>query len=197
MTTIITTNFINFFYHIIINSLIIIFKHKIIKNYYLSLLITKKWLYCLPNLVNMELSIDKRTVDILYVDKENLHNFTGTDIVKFVTNNDINGIDLFVALLSGVYNLKPAETNLLKVVVNYNRKVASPIVRQKAKDEYEISATTYFRSLYSLRDKGLVYIDIDNNIACGSAVQINKYRLEKAKLFAVELNPKSNTNKIL
>ena len=24
----------------------------------------------------MELSIDKRTVDILYVDKENLHNFT-------------------------------------------------------------------------------------------------------------------------
>ena len=92
----------------------------------------------------MELSIDKRTVDILYVDKENLHNFTGTDIVKFITNNDINGIDLFVALLSGVYNLKPAETNLLKVVVNYNRKVASPIVRQKAKDEYEISATTYF-----------------------------------------------------
>ena len=138
----------------------------------------------------MELSIDKRTVDILYVDKENLHNFTGTDIVKFITNNDINGIDLFVALLSGVYNLKPAETNLLKVVVNYNRKVASPIVRQKAKDEYEISATTYFRSLYTLRD-------IDNNIACGSAVQINKYRLEKAKLFAVELNPKSNTNKIL
>ena len=125
----------------------------------------------------MELSIDKRTVDILYVDKENLHNFTGTDIVKFITNNDINGIDLFVALLSGVYNLKPAETNLLKVVVNYNRKVASPIVRQKA--------------------KGLVYIDIDNNIACGSAVQINKYRLEKAKLFAVELNPKNNTNKIL
>ena len=54
----------------------------------------------------MELSIDKRTVDILYVDKENLHNFTGTDIVKFITNNDINGIDLFVALLSGVYNLK-------------------------------------------------------------------------------------------
>ena len=102
-----------------------------------------------------------------------------------------------MALLSGVYNLKPAETNLLKVVVNYNRKVASPIVRQKAKDEYEISATTYFRSLYTLRDKGLVYIDIDNNIACGSAVQINKYRLEKAKLFAVELNPKSNTNKIL
>ena len=153
------------------------------------MLVTKKWLYCLPNLVNMELSIDKRTVDILYVDKENLHNFTGTDIVKFVTNNDINGIDLFVALLSGVYNLKPAETNLLKVVVNYNRKVASPIVRQKAKDEYEISATTYFRSLYTLRDKGLVYIDIDNNIACGSAVQINKYRLEKAKLFAVELNP--------
>ena len=101
------------------------------------MLVTKKWLYCLPNLVNMELSIDKRTVDILYVDKENLHNFTGTDIVKFVTNNDINGIDLFVALLSGVYNLKPAETNLLKVVVNYNRKVASPIVRQKAKDEYE------------------------------------------------------------
>ena len=42
-----------------------------------------------------------------------------------------------------------------------------------------------------------MYIDIDNNIACGSAVQINKYRLEKAKLFAVELNPKSNTNKIL
>ena len=102
-----------------------------------------------------------------------------------------------MALLSGVYNLKPAETNLLKVVVNYNRKVASPIVRQKAKDEYEISATTYFRSLYTLRDKGLVYIDIDNNIACGSTVQINKYRLEKAKLFAVELNPKSNTNKIL
>ncbi len=161
------------------------------------MLVTKKWLYWLPNLVNMELSIDKRTVDILYVDKENLHNFTGTDIVKFITNNDINGIDLFVALLSGVYNLKPAETNLLKVVVNYNRKVSSPIVRQKAKDEYEISATTYFRSLYSLRDKGLVYIDIDNNIACGSAVQINKYRLEKAKLFAVELNPKSNTNKIL
>ena len=84
------------------------------------MLVTKKWLYWLPNLVNMELSIDKRTVDILYVDKENLHNFTGTDIVKFVTNNDINGIDLFVALLSGVYNLKPAETNLLKVVVNYN-----------------------------------------------------------------------------
>ena len=87
------------------------------------MLVTKKWLYWLPNLVNMELSIDKRTVDILYVDKENLHNFTGTDIVKFITNNDINGIDLFVALLSGVYNLKPAETNLLKVVVNYNRKV--------------------------------------------------------------------------
>ena len=26
----------------------------------------------------MELSIDKRTVDILYVDKENLHNFNGS-----------------------------------------------------------------------------------------------------------------------
>lgn len=159
--------------------------------------ITKKWLYCLPNLVSMELNIDKRNVDILYVDKENLHNFTSNDIVKFITNNDINGIDLFVALLSGVYNLKPAETNLLKVIVNYNRRVTSPVVRQKAKDEYEISATTYFRSLYALRDKGLIYIDIDNNVSCTSVIQINKYRLEKAKLFAIELNPKINNNKLL
>lgn len=140
----------------------------------------------------MNIEVDNRQKEIIYVDKVNLHNASNNDIIKLIAKDYKNKLEIYTNIIAGIYKLKEAERNLLNIIMKLGGYVYSPEAREKAKEIYSISCTNYFRTLYSLRDKKLIYIDVNNNVSVCSNIKLKNKDINNAKFIVIEIKDKNN-----
>lgn len=144
----------------------------------------------------MNLVIDKRKTNIIYVDKDNNHVANNNDIIKLIATNNTSAIDAYVKILAGTYNLNDTEIAVLKYLIAGNSNELAGIVCDAVAKLICKSTTTVTRAIASLRDKRLIYIDGTNAVKVSSSIATSTSAIANAKFLIVELHPEITSNGI-
>lgn len=144
----------------------------------------------------MNLVIDKRKTDIIYVDKDNNHVANNNDIIKLIATNNTSAIDAYVKILAGTYSLNNTEIAVLKYLIAGNSNELVGIVCDAVAKLICKSTATVTRAIASLRDKRLIYIDSANAIKVSSSIAISTSAIANAKFLVIELHPEITSNGI-
>ena len=144
----------------------------------------------------MDITIDKRRTDIIYVDKANNHVAYNDETIKLINNCDNTIIDIYLSVIAGVYKLNDTEVEILKYIIcNSNADRYNNILNNVSKI-IKKSTTTVARAINSLKDKKLIHIYSSNNVAISNDIAIPKYTANNAKFLIIELNPKVTSKEI-
>ena len=65
----------------------------------------------------MDITIDKRKTDIIYVDKANNHVAYNKEVIKLINNRNSSVIDVYVNILAGFNNLNDTESKVKKYII--------------------------------------------------------------------------------
>ena len=144
----------------------------------------------------MNLVIDKRKTDIIYVDKDNNHVANNNDIIKLIATNNTSAINAYVKILAGTYSLNDTEIAVLKYLIASNSNGLAGIVCDAVAKLICKSTATVARAIASLRDKRLIYIDSANVIKVSSSIAASTSAIDNAKFLIVELHPEITSNGI-
>lgn len=144
----------------------------------------------------MNLVIDKRKTDIIYVDKDNNHVANNNDIIKLIATNNTSAINAYVKILAGTYSLNNTEIAVLKYLIAGNNNELARIVCDAVAKLICKSTATVTRAIASLRDKRLIYIDSANAIKVSSSIAISTSAIANAKFLVIELHPEITSNGI-
>ena len=144
----------------------------------------------------MDITIDKRKTDIIYVDKANNHVAYNKEVIKLINNCNSSVIDVYVNILAGFNNLNDTESKVIKYIIcnvkeNYYNYVLNTISKNINK-----STTTISRAIKSLINKKLIYINSANKIILSNAIAIDKDSIDNSKFLIIELNPKVTSKEI-
>lgn len=142
----------------------------------------------------MNLIIDKRKTDIIYVDKDNNHVANNNDIIKLIATNNTSAIDAYIKILAGTYNLNDTEIAVLKYLIAGNSNELAGIVCDAVAKLICKSTATVTRAIASLRDKRLIYIDGDNAVKVSSSIATSTSAIANAKFLVIELHPEITSN---
>ena len=142
----------------------------------------------------MNLVIDKRKTDIIYVDKDNNHVANNNDIIKLIATNNTSAIDTYVKILAGTYNINDTEIAVLKYLIAGNNNELAGIVCDAVAKLICKSTATITRAIASLRDKRLIYIDSANAVKVSSSIAISTSAIANAKFLVIELHPEITSN---
>ena len=152
------------------------------------------------NLYSMNISIDKRKTNIIYVDKENNHIANDDEVLKLVNNcnndsdsNNVN-IDAYVNIIAGYNNLSVIEVDVLKYLLYNSKDNALKDVCDNISKVVNKSGITIKRAVYSLKDKGLVYINAANYVVVSNTINASVSKINNAKFIVIELNTKDTSN---
>lgn len=144
----------------------------------------------------MDITIDKRKTDIIYVDKANNHVAYNKEVIKLINNYNSSVIDVYVNILAGFNKLNDTESKVIKYIIcnvekNYYNYVLNTISKNINK-----STTTISRAIKSLINKKLIYINSANKIILSNAIAIDKDTIDNSKFLIIELNPKVTSKEI-
>ena len=144
----------------------------------------------------MNIVIDNRKSDAMYVDKANNHIANSDEIIRFILTDNASNIDKYIGIIAGVYNLGEAETAVLKyVIINDNTALSGEVCVTVAK-AIDKSTATVARAIANLRDKKLIYGDGAKALRPSIAVATDIKAVAKAKFFVIEVNPEVTSPKI-
>lgn len=152
------------------------------------------------NLYSMNISIDKRKTNIIYVDKENNHIANDDEVLKLVNNcnNDTNSnninIDTYVNIIAGYNNLSTIEVDVLKYLLYNSKDNSLKDVCDNVSKVINKSGITIKRAVYSLKSKGLVYINATNCVVISNTINTSVSKINNAKFIVIELNTKDTSN---
>lgn len=144
----------------------------------------------------MDITIDKRKTDIIYVDKANNHVAYNKEIIKLINNCNSSVIDVYINILAGFNNLNDTESKIIKHIIcnvkeNYYNYVLNTVSKNINK-----STTTISRAIKGLINKKLIYINSANKIILSNAIAIDKDTIDNSKFLIIELNPKVTSKEI-
>ena len=144
----------------------------------------------------MDITIDKRKTDIIYVDKANNHVAYNKEVIKLINNCNSSVIDVYINILAGFNNLNDTESKVIKYIIcntekNYYNYVLNAVAKNINK-----STTTISRAIKSLINKKLIYINSANKIILSNAIAIDKDAIDNSKFLIIELNPKVTSKEI-
>ena len=144
----------------------------------------------------MDITIDKRKTDIIYVDKANNHVAYNKEVIKLINNCNSSIIDVYVNILAGFNNLNDTESKVIKYIIcnvkeNYYNYVLNSVSKNINK-----STTTISRAIKSLINKKLIYINSANKIILSNAIAIDKDTIDNSKFLIIELNSKVTSKEI-
>ena len=148
----------------------------------------------------MNISIDKRKTNIIYVDKENNHIANDDEVLKLVNNcnNDTNSnninIDTYVNIIAGYNNLSTIEVDVLKYLLYNSKDNSLKDVCDNVSKVINKSGITIKRAVYSLKSKGLVYINATNCVVISNTINTSVSKINNAKFIVIELNTKDTSN---
>lgn len=144
----------------------------------------------------MDITIDKRKTDIIYVDKANNHVAYNKEVIKLINNCNSSVIDVYINILAGFNNLNDTESKVIKYIIcnvekNYYNYVLNTVSKNINK-----STTTISRAIKSLINKKLIYINSANKIILSNAIAIDKDTIDNSKFLIIEINPKVTSKEI-
>lgn len=148
----------------------------------------------------MNISIDKRKTNIIYVDKENNHIANDDEVLKLVNNcnNDVDSnninIDTYVNIIAGYNNLSTIEVDVLKYLLYDSKDNGLKDVCDNISKVVNKSGITIKRAVYSLKAKGLVYINAANCVVVSNTISASVSKINNAKFIVIELNTKDTSN---
>lgn len=142
----------------------------------------------------MNLVIDKRKTDIIYVDKDNNHVANNNDVIKLIVTNNNSAVDAYVKILAGTYSLNDTEIAVLKYLIAGNSNELSGIVCVTVAKLIHKSTATIARAIASLRDKRLIYGDGANAVKVSSSIATSTSAINNAKFLVIELRPEVTSN---
>lgn len=142
----------------------------------------------------MNLIIDKRKTDIIYIDKDNNHIANNNDIIKLIATNNTSSIDTYIKILAGTYSLNDTEFAVLKYLIADNSNEVAGIVCTAVAKIIRKSNATVTRAIASLRSKRLIYVDDANTLKVSSSIANSIYAIANAKFLIVELHPEVTSN---
>ena len=144
----------------------------------------------------MDITIDKRKTDIIYVDKANNHVAYNDETIKLINNCDNTIIDIYLSVIAGVYKLNDTEVEVLKYIMRNSNVDRYNNILNNVSKIIKKSTTTVARAINSLKDKKLIHIYASNNVAISNDITIPKYTANNAKFLIIELNPKVTSKEI-
>lgn len=146
----------------------------------------------------MNINVDKRTTDITYVDKNNLHVATDKDIIKLINidiSDDVNNNPIRIAssIIAMSKGLNKEETNLYYtlLVCKYARNTKA--IANHYMKEYNKSYSTYCRAIEGLVKAGIIKIVSNVIIEVKDDYDLDIQTLN-AKFLVIELNAKVTSN---
>lgn len=144
----------------------------------------------------MNIIIDNRNSDAIYVNKANNHIANSDEIIRFILTDNNSNIDKYIAIIAGIHHLGEAEAAVLKyVMINDNTALSGEVCVAVAK-VINKSTATVARAIANLRDKKLIYGDGAKAIKLSTSIATSIETLSKAKFFVIEVNPEVTSPKI-
>lgn len=144
----------------------------------------------------MDITIDKRKTDIIYVDKANNHVAYNKEVIKLINNCNSSVIDIYINILAGCNKLNDIESKVIKYIIcNIEKNYYNYVLNEVAKSINK-STTTISRAIKSLINKKLIYINSANKIILSNAIAIDKDAIDNSKFLIIELNPKVTSKEI-
>lgn len=142
----------------------------------------------------MNIVIDKRKTNIIYVDKDNNHVANNNDVIKLIATNNTSAVDTYVKILAGTYSLNNTEIAVLKYLIAGNSNELAGIVCVTVAKIIRKSSATVARAIDSLRNKRLIYGDGANVVKVSSSIATSTSAIANAKFLIVELHPEVTSN---
>lgn len=142
----------------------------------------------------MNLIIDKRKTDIIYVDKANNHVANSNDVIKLISINNDSNIDTYIKIFAGVYCLNNTEVAVLRYLITNGDNELSKIVCATVAKLINKSTATVVRAIDSLKAKRLIYATDSNTIRVSTSIATNVKAISNAKFIVVELHPEVTSN---
>jgi len=131
---------------------------------------------------DMNIKLDERTCDNIYVDRLNLHTANTSEIIKLVTD-DKSCAWTIANIFAGYYSLSKIESVVLKICILYNTIDISYLIKL-CTSLCDRSDITIKRAIVKLKKRHLVY-ESDDRIKCN--IDISNDKLNKAKFIVIEL----------
>lgn len=145
----------------------------------------------------MDITVDKRTTAITYVDKNNLHVATDKDIIKLINidtadyaNNPIRIAASIIAMSKG---LNKEEANLYYILLVHVNARNTKAIANYYMNECDKSYSTYCRAIEGLVKAGIIKI-VSNTIIDVKAEYDLDIQASTAKFLVIELNAKVTSN---
>ena len=141
----------------------------------------------------MELNIDYRKSNAMYVDKELSQVAIDDSLVKFITKDCHDPLKLAISLFAGVFNLNESETDAM-YYINYLSDANGQVSLIKVSDVFRSntlkSKSTFDRAIESLKDKGIIYFtNLGKDICIKKEYKVNVNSIDKAAFIVIEVKP--------
>lgn len=141
----------------------------------------------------MELNVDYRKTNAMYVDKELSQIAIDDSLVKFITKDCHDPLKLAISLFAGVFNLNESETDTM-YYINYLSDVNGQVSLVKVSDVFRSntlkSKSTFDRAIESLKDKGIIYFaNLGKDICIKKEYKVNVNSIDKASFIVIEVKP--------
>lgn len=141
----------------------------------------------------MELNVDYRKTNAMYVDKELSQVATDDSLVKFITKDCHDPLKLAINLFAGVFNLNESETDAI-YYINYLSDNNGQVPLVKVSDVFRSntlkSKSTFDRAIESLKDKGIIYFaNLGKDICIKKEYKVNVNSIDKASFIVIEVKP--------
>ena len=141
----------------------------------------------------MELNVDNRKSDAMYVDKELSQVAINDNLVKFITKDCHDPLKLAINLFAGVFNLNESETDAI-YYINYLSDNNGQVSLVKVSDIFRSntlkSKSTFNRAIEGLKDKGIIYFaNLGKDICIKKEYKVNVSSIDKASFIVIEIKP--------
>ena len=142
----------------------------------------------------MNITVDKRTTSITYVDKNNLHIATDKDIIKLINiDTSDNPVRIAASIIAVSKGLNKEEANLYYTLLIHTNARNTKTIANYYMNEYDKSYSTYCRAIEGLVKAGIIKIVSNTIIDVKADYDLNMQALA-AKFLVIELNAEVTSN---
>lgn len=141
----------------------------------------------------MELNVDNRKSDAMYVDKELSHAASKEELFKVMTKDCNNSLRLAIDMFAGVFKLNESEADAM-YYINYLSDDNGQVSYAKVSDVFRSntlkSKSTFNRAIESLKDRSIIYFtNLGKDICIKKEYKIDVSSIDKTSFIVIEVKP--------
>lgn len=148
----------------------------------------------------MDLLVDNRKTNAMYVDKELSHIAKDDKIVKLITEDCNNNLKLAINLMAGVLQLNESEVDVMYYIIylaDANRQVSISKASDVFKSNTLKSKSTFDRAINVLKEKNVIYfVNEGKDICIKKEYFVNVKEIDNASFIVIEVNPRVSSQAV-